>query len=586
MKIDDVLRETLLKSDSVARGKADIAEAGSADSNVQLGEKALEVDSTFPDLLQAFSRVIAKREQWLTQLPDRVKSYVSSALNGNENDDLSGLDRQPGLQQGAAGMLREGRTITNTLRQMADEIEFVDRIPGLSGDFADEFSESAVNRTSGEIKANPGQQTAARDSVTIPPNPQLQYSGVKLQQAVDQFLRAPDMPYTEPTPASVASPSPATVLATLVNKAVATETVGEELNRWISVVDAVIGKATDSPETMTMLTRQMDPQWVQLAEATGKPELLRAAAIIQELAGTPVEASTLSTPISAGNAATSLMQMLPPASKTVLNNLVQSLMAATASQVVTEIASAAQVTVAFRVNQLEMFIASLTTDDVGMANFMAELPNVVASLEKMLPARETSKSAAAVYDTLARSVPKWLRSLAQQADSADLLSFWVAAKVADLLPWLQLTSEERRQSAELLRNMATTYEQPENFRAGVDDGNARSLTFQMALYAPGRDTPYPALVQIFEEKREQRPGQTPEQEVWVRVSLETDHIGPVDLSFRLQDKTYLSIFTRFARPESVEEFKEYLPEIRAELAGTSLQLKKIAITGRTSAKGA
>ena len=112
------------------------------------------------------------------------------------------------------------------------------------------------------------------------------------------------------------------------------------------------------------------------------------------------------------------------------------------------------------------------------------------------------------------------------------------------------------------------------------------LTFQMALYAPDQEKTYPALIQIFEEKRERGPGQLPEQEVWVRVSLETDNIGPVDLSFRLQDKTNLSIFTRFSKPEIASAFKDCLPEIRAEIADTNLQLQKIAVTERTGTKGA
>ena len=72
----------------------------------------------------------------------------------------------------------------------------------------------------------------------------------------------------------------------------------------------------------------------------------------------------------------------------------------------------------------------------------------------------------------------------------------------------------------------------------------------------------------------------PEQEVWVRVSLETDHIGTVDLSFRLQEKKYLSIFSRFADPQAASDFRSSLSELRKEMAGTSLELKKIAVAGR------
>ena len=103
---------------------------------------------------------------------------------------------------------------------------------------------------------------------------------------------------------------------------------------------------------------------------------------------------------------------------------------------------------------------------------------------------------------------------------------------------------------------------------------------QVPLYAPGQERPYPALIQVFEEKKERGGGQLPEQEVWVRVSLETDHIGTVDLSFRLQEKKYLSIFSRFADPQAASDFRSSLSELRKEMAGTSLELKKIAVAGR------
>ena len=136
-----------------------------------------------------------------------------------------------------------------------------------------------------------------------------------------------------------------------------------------------------------------------------------------------------------------------------------------------------------------------------------------------------------------------------------------------------------------LKELAATFEQPGAFRTTVDDGTARGMTIQMALYAPGQAKPYPAILQVYEEKRERGPGQPPEQEIWVRVSLETDYIGPVDLSFRLQDKKYLSVFTRFAKPGTASAFRECLSEIREEFAGSTLQLKKIAVTERSTASG-
>ena len=211
------------------------------------------------------------------------------------------------------------------------------------------------------------------------------------------------------------------------------------------------------------------------------------------------------------------------------------------------------------------------------------LEKLIAMLLRTLPTKEllqSDKAMPAAYETLAQAVPKWLKAMVEREEKPVLLQFWVAAKVADLEPWLKMEPLERQQLIAVLKELSSTFEQPEAFRTPREDTNSRSFMMQIPLYAPGQETPYPALIQVFEEKKERGNGQLPEQEVWVRVSLETDHIGTVDLSFRLQDKKYLSIFSRFANPDAASEFRASLPELRKEMAGTSLELKKIAVAGR------
>jgi hypothetical protein len=55
----------------------------------------------------------------------------------------------------------------------------------------------------------------------------------------------------------------------------------------------------------------------------------------------------------------------------------------------------------------------------------------------------------------------------------------------------------------------------------------------------------------------------------------------VELSFRLQDKKYLSIYSRFADSAVAVAFQEYLPELQNELADSTFEVKKIAIDQRS-----
>jgi len=220
-----------------------------------------------------------------------------------------------------------------------------------------------------------------------------------------------------------------------------------------------------------------------------------------------------------------------------------------------------------------------------LSKLFSMLPEIVAATEGALPAKSEGKASAVAFDKLARSAPQWLTSMAEREQKPELLEFWTAAKAADLTPWVQLGQTERQQSAATLKELVSTFEQPGMFRNQGDDSASRGLMLQVALYAPGQEKPYPALIQIYEEKKDRGSSQPPEQEVWVRVSLETDYIGVVDLSFRLQDKKYLTIFSRFADVDSASEFQSSISEIREELAATPFELKNISVTQRSAVGG-
>ena len=133
--------------------------------------KALSVESGFPDLLQVFSSVVAKRQQLTEQLPESIKKYLSDALR-SEPEGTSPVQNRPlGIQQGATALLREGRNAMNIMRQMASEMKYADRIPGFDSAFAMNFSGGS---------ANPAQ-----------------YSVAKLQQAIDTYFANRDSVQTE-----------------------------------------------------------------------------------------------------------------------------------------------------------------------------------------------------------------------------------------------------------------------------------------------------------------------------------------------------------------------------------------------------
>ena len=435
MKIDDFIRTSLLKSDVSIKKNTDIETGSLMDSSNIIANAASETEISLPDLLQAFGRQVARRQEMSDSLPASIRSKLAEVLRSSQDESAStNIFEHATIQQGVTGLVRENRILSGVMRLLVSELEFIERAP--------EFMENLT--VSGD--ANNSSTPAVTSSTASP----VQLTSLKPE-----------------------------VLQDLVN---------EGLNRLASVT-----------------------------EGTGQ----------QQFASLPSPISSLT-------------------------------------------------------GRFEWLITSLATRPESWNSLLNLLPEVMSTVKSALSDRTGGKITAPAYEKLAQSAPKWLMSMADQENKPELLEFWVAAKAADIIPWAKLGQTQRQQSMETLKELASTYDQPELFRTPGEDSASRGLMFQIALYVPGQEKPHPALVQIYEENKDRGNAQPPEQEVWIRVSLDTDHIGTVDLSFRLQNKKYLTIFSRFADLTVASEFQACLPEIRQELAATSIELKKIAVTQQNS----
>lgn len=549
MRIDDFMRDSMVQTDATAtKGKTTVGSSTALNAGDAFAGLSSDLDISLPDLLQSFGRMVNRRQQLVDSLPGVVRERLAEATTqsaGEPSALVAGSTGNAGntIQQGLSGLVRQNRAALDVTRQIAYELKFIDRVPGLVELFS------------------------ADQRAMVPE---------ALQTAVDKGLNT--LQATAVTDPSV--PDTAIILTTLLDKAVQSGTVGKELDGWLNTMDLVMDNVAEDPEMMLQLSawsNRVDPEVARLAEATGRPELVKVWAATQAWGSSLSDSS--GTTVSTGGAGA--FSEGTETIKEVLQSLAAATGGATSPQTATYPTS-----VASRIGQFELLLSSLGTRPEAMSTLLTLLPELVSATEKKMPVKTEGKATAAVHDTLARSAPKWLQTMAARTGKPELLDFWVACKMADLAPWAKLSAAERHEAAVVLKELSTTYEQPNVFKMTSEDTSSRGLILQMALYAPEQGKTYPALIQIFEEKRERGNGNPPEQEVWVRVSLETENIGGVDLSFRLQDKKFLSIFSRFADSEAASAFRTAMPELRKEFAGTSLELKKIAVTHRTGMGGA
>ena len=564
MKIDDFIRTQVIRTNTSSIGSKALEAGAATDISSAFTNAASEMDISLPDLLRGFGQLVARRQELSDSLPASIRNRLAEVIRSPQAETSSVVTLENAtIQQGVSTLVRVGRALADAMRQLASELEFTERVPEFSEtvtwaneEITSSMSPNATNteRSSGQLKtANPG----------------------VLQELVNEGLNT----LQNSMGSDRKIPTPAAILANLLDRSLNTGTMGKELSGWVSAVDAALESAADDLSVQTQLDRlisRADPQVVQVAQVTGRPELIRMWAAVQVWGMD--SASSLSAVFGAMEEAAPTTQVSIPVidGRTAIQSAVQGITTEILEFQSQQIASFPSVAVS-QSGRFEGLLTTLASRPESLNNLIALLPEVMSSIKSVLPDRKENKAGGAAYEKLARSAPKWLQTLSERENVPELLEFWVAAKTTDLIPWAKLSLDERQQSMETLKELASTYDQPALFRSSGEDSTSRSLMFQVALYAPGLEKPYPALIQIYEEKKDRGNAELPEQEIWVRVSLETNHIGAVDFSFRLQDKKYLTIFSRFADSTVASDFQEFLPEIQQELAATSLELKKFAV---------
>ena len=578
MKIDELMRETTIKLDQAAKGKMAAGTVASTEVAALIAEGMPDSDFFFPDLLQSFAKLLSRRQELMDLLPQAAQSRLNETAGApqtaiprspeNQSSSIGAKTVNTPFPQGISGLARDSRIMTDTIRQMISELEFVERVPDLASVYE-------------QVRIKPAEIAGQRQnngSVFVPSGPVDMKVEAPLMQAVSQRV-SETMSVLNSIVDSAQNPSvPATNFNRLVTQAAATGKIAPELAVWVEEVAAALDQMPEMPDFTAAVTKwvnQVDPRIMRLSQTVENPELVRVWTAVQALNEFSLPAEQQPTIIAArtalGNdpAGQKVMPQLDVL-RSVVQRIVDLPTLVQTGQTTSQLASLSQV------GRFELLLSTAAARPELLEKLVAVLPELVTVGE--IPV--TSKAAPTTFQTLIQTAPQWLKTLADREEKPVMLQFWLAAKATDLGPWLSMESAERQQLTTMLKELRTTFEQPEAFHTPREDASSRSFMMQVPLYAPGQERPYPALIQVFEEKKERGGGQLPEQEVWVRVSLETDHIGTVDLSFRLQEKKYLSIFSRFADPQAASEFRASLPELRKEMAGTSLELKKIAVAGR------
>ena len=207
--------------------------------------------------------------------------------------------------------------------------------------------------------------------------------------------------------------------------------------------------------------------------------------------------------------------------------------------------------------------------------------NDVAALKQLF---SNSQSAAADKDwlTLTRlleaSVQSMPPAIRQAGDKvSELHQLWVLQQLGNTAELTGLPRKTLDSTSKLLEQLAQTLKS--SFMPGGETMEGqRSVSFTMPLYLGENQQSYPAYIHVYHQAEESGTAASgQERETWLRICLNTENAGVVDLVFRLYKDNQLNLRIGMGDHNAVQLFNGFIPEIKTAIETTPLILAEISV---------
>jgi len=186
------------------------------------------------------------------------------------------------------------------------------------------------------------------------------------------------------------------------------------------------------------------------------------------------------------------------------------------------------------------------------------------------------------FDRLAKilvdHIPQAIQDGAIKYKMDDLPKIWILLKVLGGKQWQGNQLQNRQESASVIKELAQSIYKSSGLM-GEKQAQHSTLSFSVPLRV-AEGVYYPAHLHIYhEEKNNKNQGDHVERqfETWLRVCVETEHIGVVDSVFRLYGNHQLDVRVIFPDPLAAEEFTQDIPKIREHVTKGKLDLNDIIV---------
>ena len=230
-----------------------------------------------------------------------------------------------------------------------------------------------------------------------------------------------------------------------------------------------------------------------------------------------------------------------------------------------------QVALALRdAGQLIMKNMELTPKEAQLLN------NFINENQGML-SEQDAKQLNTLLRTIEGNMPASVQQAAQKMGFDALPKLWAFMQLADISTLKKMKGYQYRSASKEIVNFTNAIKGSMDSDGAFKADGQKSISYMMPLYVGDGTLSYPAYLHIYDEPPHEDEYGVTRKDTWFRVCVLTDEIGAVDVVCRLYDGNNLNLRVVFSDNEAVDDFKEYLPDIRKALYNTPINLTDLKI---------
>lgn len=183
-----------------------------------------------------------------------------------------------------------------------------------------------------------------------------------------------------------------------------------------------------------------------------------------------------------------------------------------------------------------------------------------------------------LFSRLGQHVPQNLLQFAEENHLPNLTDAYILLKLQDVLQWKDMHINVLRECAAKLRDLTASLQNNITENGGEKNLQQTIATFSVPIYFAGNSQPFPLYIHIYSDgKPKSKKTVNKDYDVWMRMSLQTENIGVVDILLHWFGERQLSLKVDFSHDDYADSFLDFVPRIRTHIDELAIRLTDIHI---------